>query len=231
MLILKYSRLALAVGWTVALAGCPNDDASSGGEGADVSGAMDGAAGSRLTGDPAVGGAKDAAGGNGDNGSRDGEAAADLAGVPDRGGADDPGSGSAAARRCDTDGDCRLVNDCCTCEAVSTRDREAYCGSQIACLVSACAQYGEIDGARCVARRCVLGFDCDTARITCKRLAPACPSGQVPRVLARGGDRCYGECVDAGQCLSVPSCKACGTEDVCVRSELKVSSTFHCIDR
>jgi hypothetical protein len=37
---------------------------------------------------------------------------------------------------------------------------------------------------------------CDTRALRCRRLAPTCPEGQVPRIV----DTCYGECVDIDSC-------------------------------
>jgi hypothetical protein len=71
-----------------------------------------------------------------------------------------------------------------------------------------------VDLARCSAGRWVLGFDCDPARVLCKRLPPICPPGEVPQVV----NGCFGECVDARQCLTVASCIVCAPPDTCVRA-------------
>ena len=89
--------------------------------------------------------------------------------------------------------------------------------------MSVCAQYPGVDRARCSAGRCVLGFECDPAKILCKRLPPVCPPGQVPQVVSG----CYGECVDARQCLTVASCAVCGPADVCVRGVAALPG-WHC---
>jgi hypothetical protein len=46
--------------------------------------------------------------------------------------------------------------------------------------------------------------DCDPKKIVCKRLAPVCEIGEVPRVEGS----CYGECVKIDQC-------ACGSAEQC----------------
>ena len=48
--------------------------------------------------------------------------------------------------------------------------------------------------------------DCDPLKITCKRAAPPCPAGQVPRIDDVGN--CYGDCVKIDRC-------ACSTAAQC----------------
>jgi hypothetical protein len=161
-----------------------------------------------------------------------GRTAADLAAGPadSAGGMEPPAAPPLAdaaaaegAAACASDDDCRLVSDCCSCTAIPRGEKAPFCDPKRSCVVSVCAQYQGLERARCAGGRCVLGFDCDPASIQCKRLAPLCPVGQVPRVM--GG--CYGECVDARQCLSVASCSACGAADACVPSS-GAASGLHC---
>jgi hypothetical protein len=136
----------------------------------------------------------------------------------------------AAPPQCARDADCQLVNDCCSCVAVPRMDRAPACDSRIACAQTFCMQFGGIDQPRCVAGRCVLGLDCDATVVACKRLAPTCPAGQVPRIVGGLGARCYGECVDARQCLSVPSCAGCAKDELCVRgTDANGATTQHCV--
>ena len=131
------------------------------------------------------------------------------------------GSGEA----CQKDSDCRLVDDCCTCAAIPAADKPPTCDPRNACVMSMCSQWGGgIDQPRCAAGRCILGFDCDASTVTCNRAPPACPAGQVPRVV--GG--CFGECVEARQCRSVASCAACGRGDLCVRY-VRAGAGVHCV--
>jgi hypothetical protein len=135
--------------------------------------------------------------------------------------------GPAAAAQCQKDSDCQLVNDCCTCAAIPKGEKVPACDPKTACLIPSCMQFGGVEQPRCAAGRCVLGFDCDTASVTCKRAAPVCPAGQVPRVVMQGVQRCFGECMDARQCLAVPSCASCARADLCVRTG--AATSLHCV--
>jgi hypothetical protein len=128
---------------------------------------------------------------------------------------------------CHSDDDCALVNDCCACAAISRGEKPAACDPKRTCVTTLCAQYQGIDHARCSAGRCVLGFDCDTTSLACKRLAPLCPPGQVPQVVGPPGGRCYGQCVDARQCVAVPACSSCRPTDLCVGAG---ATGLHCLD-
>jgi hypothetical protein len=139
-------------------------------------------------------------------------------------GLDATGDGGAT---CHSDDDCLLVSDCCACTAIPRGEKPATCDPKRVCVTTLCAQYQGIDHARCSAGRCVLGFDCDTTSIACKRLAPLCPLGQVPQVVGPPGGRCYGECVDARQCLAVPACSSCRPTDLCVGA---AAAGLHCLD-
>jgi len=130
---------------------------------------------------------------------------------------------------CTKDSDCLLVDDCCTCAAIVRGDRPPACDPRITCPMTTCAQFGGVDKARCMAGRCIVGLDCDTTRVTCRRLAPVCPAGEVPRVVMQGQDRCYGECVDARQCLSVPECARCARGDLCVGYAAAAQVRLHCV--
>jgi hypothetical protein len=134
---------------------------------------------------------------------------------------------SGATGTCATDDDCQLVNDCCSCEAIPRGENAPACDSKRSCVMPICAQYPGVDHARCSAGRCLLGFDCDPTMIACKRLPPVCPPGQTPQVVGQGGARCYGACVDARQCLTVPACGACRPTDECARPD--ASTALHCL--
>jgi hypothetical protein len=138
-----------------------------------------------------------------------------------------PATDAASAGACARDDDCQLINDCCSCEAIPRGENAPACDSKRVCLTSECTQYPGVDQARCSAGRCVLGFDCDPTMIACKRLPPVCPAGQTPQIIGQGGARCYGECVDARQCLTVPACAACRPTDLCARSDM--STALHCL--
>jgi hypothetical protein len=132
--------------------------------------------------------------------------------------------------QCQRDEDCQLVNDCCSCQAIGARESAPYCDPKMACVMPSCSQYGGLDHAKCMAGRCVLGFDCDASNVACKRLPPVCPAGQAPQIVGQGASRCYGECVDARQCLSVPSCSVCAAKDLCVKYILPMQvQAVHCV--
>jgi hypothetical protein len=128
---------------------------------------------------------------------------------------------------CQTDDDCQLVNDCCSCQAIPRGEKAPSCDPNRLCGTLICAQFPGVDRAHCSAGRCVLGFDCDPGMIACKRLPPVCPPGQIPQVVGQGDGRCYGECVDARQCLTVPACSACRPTDLCARPD--ASTALHCL--
>jgi hypothetical protein len=130
--------------------------------------------------------------------------------------------------QCQRDEDCQLVNDCCSCQAIGTRENAPYCDPKMACVMPSCSQYGGLDRATCKAGRCVLGFDCDASNVVCKRLPPVCPAGQAPQIVGQGASRCYGECVDSRQCSSVPNCSVCGVKDLCVKYSSSLQ-TLHCV--
>ena len=132
-----------------------------------------------------------------------------------------------APAACQADDDCQLVSDCCWCGAIRRGEKPPSCDPNRSCVMAVCAQYPDVNRARCAAGRCVLGFDCDTTMVSCKRLPPVCPAGQVPRVIGPAGGRCYGECVDANQCLSVPSCAACRPTDLCIQQP-STPAVLHC---
>ncbi len=138
-----------------------------------------------------------------------------------------------ASAQCHKDDDCFLVDDCCSCAALGRNEKAAApaCDPKIACLQTACMEFGSVARPRCEAGRCVLGLDCDTSTVTCRRAAPSCPAGQVPRVIAMAGGRCFGECVSARQCLFVPNCAGCAKDDLCVRTPDAARSVAHCVPR
>jgi hypothetical protein len=60
--------------------------------------------------------------------------------------------------------------------------------------------------------------DCDPKKIVCKRAAPECDAGEVPRVEGS----CYGDCVKVEQC-------ACGSADQCPQpNEYTCWAKQHC---
>jgi len=121
------------------------------------------------------------------------------------------GVGGVAARpeECEVDSDCKVAGDCCTCVAVpSDTDVPPVC--RAACEEDRCAQLGV--SAVCAAGRCIFDATCDESVVTCELARPECPPGE--QALVQGD--CWGDCVDARECLGVTSCDACTGDQVCV---------------
>jgi hypothetical protein len=136
--------------------------------------------------------------------------------------------GSPADPECTKTSDCRLDNDCCTCEAVPASSPPGV-SCALECLQSHCSALQlPADGLACAAGRCVAGFLCDDTHVTCKISVPMCAAGQVPGVTASG--TCYtGSCVPAAQCTTVAGCDACGPSAACVIYQTQLGNQYHCV--
>jgi hypothetical protein len=134
-------------------------------------------------------------------------------------------AGSPARPECTRAGDCKLLNDCCTCQAIAAGEFVPPC-PPIACLVSKCEeQQLPPDRVACIAGRCVAGFECDSSKVICKSLPPRCEPGFVPAVK----DGCYaGGCVPVTECLSVRSCSQCGPFP-CAIYATRPGPQYHCV--
>jgi len=140
-----------------------------------------------------------------------------------RGGAGGSGGG-APQPECTSAADCKLQNDCCTCEAIAPGEIIPPC--PIACLVSKCeAQQLPKDKVACIAGRCVAGFDCDSSKVTCKVLPPVCEAGLIPAVK---GDCYAGGCVPVTECTNVKSCADCG-KFPCADYATRLGPEAHCV--
>jgi hypothetical protein len=128
-----------------------------------------------------------------------------------------------AVAECSADEDCTLQNDCCTCQAVPVGVAQPACG--MACANPRCDEYGPDVAARCYRGFCVLDISCERWELTCSDPEPACAPGRVPAVV----DGCWGPCIDARECPSVPSCDYCAEGDVCLNNAL-LGTTIHCIE-
>ena len=137
------------------------------------------------------------------------------------------GSGASAGPgepECTKDLDCVLINDCCRCKAMAASAERPVCGD-VVCQVGSCeARQTGARTAICNLGRCVLDVSCDASKVTCERLPPQCPAGELPVV-----DRfCWaGGCVPASQCAGVTDCSQCGPELACVVAD-SLTDTFHC---
>jgi len=192
------------------------------------SGATGGSAGSGATGGSAGSGATGgSAGSAGAGGSAGSGATGGSAGSGATGGsAGSAGAGgSGASPECTKDADCTLWSDCCSCIGLSPGEKHPTpCPNT--CIQGACMAMG-VKNASCVAGRCVAGYDCDSAKVTCKVAVPVCPTGQVPRV--KGS--CYtGECVPADECSIVTGCGACNANGLsCALYVTQVGKQAHCV--
>ena len=125
---------------------------------------------------------------------------------------------------CVTDDDCELLSDCCACLSVP-KDKQVKLPPCLGapCFADMCTANG-IKKARCSAGQCVKGFDCSSP-VLCNALPPTCVAGKVPSVA--GG--CWGPCVPATECASVPNCESCPKTTACVVKS-SLSSTYHCVN-
>jgi hypothetical protein len=172
----------------------------------------------------AAGGGGIAGGGGGRGGTGGGSAGRGGAGG-DTGGR---GGAGAASPECTTASDCKLVDDCCSCQAIPVGDAAPPC--TLVCKQNQCAARQLPPGAvDCVAGKCVGGFACDATKVTCKAATPACPAGEVPTVNASG--TCYvGTCAPETECRTVSSCAVCsGTNEACVSYGAQLGAEYHCV--
>ena len=192
---------------------------------AGTTGGAAGAAGSGSSGTAGTGGG--IAGGGGATG---------MAGGAGRGGASGAAvgagmggaSGTAPGPECVTASDCKLFSDCCTCDAIPVGDTIPSCPA--ICKQNQCEALHLPPGAvDCVAGRCVAGFACDAAKVTCKIAVPSCQAGDVPSIDESGN--CYtGFCVPAAECTSVTSCASCiRTDQGCVSYATLGGNHNHCV--
>ena len=181
-------------------------------------GGRGGAAGGSSGGQSGAGGGKAGAGGAGGGKAGTGGAAGGKA-----------GAGGAPGPECAAASDCKLVADCCTCEAIPAGATAPACS--LVCIQSQCAArqlpQGEVD---CVAGKCVAGFRCDATPVTCRRAPPVCPAGEVPTIDDAG--TCYvGTCAPATECTTVTGCGLCtGAGQTCVQYDTQLGPQAHCVE-
>jgi len=118
---------------------------------------------------------------------------------------------------CETDEDCKLHDDCCSCYGIPVDQNDPICKSR--CDQTQCEQNG-IDQAVCVLGQCTTEkVDC-SSDVACDSLPPECPPGTLPGIK----EACWsGACVPAVSCDKVPDCKSCPDELLCVKNEAFVS--------
>lgn len=179
--------------WMMVLAACNDSDLSDDGD----SGSGAGSGGSAAIG--GVGGSSGAGGASGSGGTGDGGTI---------GGGGGAGGVPAELNECETDEDCRLAGDCCSCASIPKRASVPMCDA--ACAEDRCTQLGV--SAVCSQGRCVFDATCDGSRATCRRTPPECAPGTQAIVK----DGCWGDCVDVSDCPAVQSCDACRADQACV---------------
>ena len=168
----------------------------------------------------AGGGARSEAGAAGGGGQPGGAGSASGGAGESAGGA----SPEVTAAECDTDDDCQVVNDCCTCAAQPKSEQQVACPGL--CIQSACQARGLADAkAKCVGNRCVFDVSCNRAQVTCEAAVPTCPAGPLPSV----NGTCWGSCLPAHDCQEVTNCNDCSASQLCVRNELQLPST-RCVE-
>ena len=97
---------------------------------------------------------------------------------------------------CTSVADCKLVSDCCQmCLGVPTDEPVAVC--EIMCTPESGGCFSQdISEVQCRNGYCSSGVNCDLSGITCRRMQPECPDGQVTTFFFN----CYGDFVDLHQC-------------------------------
>jgi hypothetical protein len=198
---------------------------SGAGGGARDGGAGQGAAGASGAGQGGTAGAAGSAAGASVGAGGTGQGAGGATGGTggSRGGA---AGGTGVGPECTTANDCKLLSDCCTCEAVAPGEAVPTC-PPIACLVNQCEAHALLPNrVACVAGRCVAGFECDSSKVICKSLPPTCDAGFIPAVK----DGCYaGGCVPVTECISVRSCLDCKGRSTCAAYVERSGSVPHCV--
>jgi hypothetical protein len=138
-------------------------------------------------------------------------------------GGDTDNGGSPAA--CESDRDCVVVDDCCTCAAQHVDDDAPGC--PIDCVVGKCHEQN-IPDIRAVCRfgTCVFSkVACDPSQVVCLALPPECPDGFLPSV---EGSCWTGHCVPASACDVVPSCDHCEAHETCVELQTQLGPSHVC---
>jgi hypothetical protein len=193
--------------------------ASSGGSASAGTSASHGGSGGASSGGASSGGAS--SGGASSGGASAG--AAGASGAPFGGGGNAAG-GSPSFPQCQTDADCEIANDCCSCRALVKGTGRATC--PVDCDKNAC-EAGRIPPvAQCTLGRCTLSASCNAAESTCDSLPPKCPPGQTVTIAKAG---CWGACVDTTQCPMVTNCQVCADDELCVTFPNIGGTTYRCI--
>jgi hypothetical protein len=202
-------------------AGATGGTGATGGGGTGGSGLSGGSGGTGGSTGGSAGATGGSAGATGGTAGATGGAAGASGGAAGGGGT----AGAASAQpECADATDCKVVNDCCNCEAIPNGETPASCSKL--CIQDKCNELGSANKtAECIAGRCVMGFDCTTT-VICATAPPTCGPGTVPLIAAG----CYeGSCVPADECASVKSCADCTGSLACANYGGFVPKA-HCVE-
>ena len=106
---------------------------------------------------------------------------------------------------CESDADCAIAGDCCSCVAYNpSMSSPGNCGGN--CKQDRCSEWG-LESAACEAGVCVVkGKSCDQDEVLCDAPQPDCPKGSLPQV----DGACFtGKCLPVAACDWVPGCDHC----------------------
>jgi hypothetical protein len=118
------------------------------------------------------------------------------------------------------------VNDCCTCAGFPTGTTPPSCPMEN-CFVPICESLlFPAPKAKCVAGRCVAGFNCNPETVQCPMPQPSCPPGRTPSVV----NGCWAGCVPTIECGVVGSCEQCAAGEACVTLVGEGALGDHCVD-
>lgn len=146
-------------------------------------------------------------------------------------GASDSGSGGSTsdtgepAATCQQDGDCQLVDDCCTCDVIGQGDDPPKCDVP-ECFATTCSAEGLVPAsAACRLGQCHLGPLPCAGPVDCAQAPPDCAAGTLPSIV----NGCWGACVPARLCDEVPSCDGdpCGPGWFCVETQSGAPARCH----
>lgn len=149
-----------------------------------------------------------------------GSAGSGTSGGSGAGAGGDAGTGGTGATggECERDSDCKLLSDCCKCEAIPADQPLDLC--EAACGVTPCESAGA-QGVRCLVGRCELVKRCRAEAAPPCPDPPPCPAGTLPVAGPIAGSQCMGipwtgECSPVERCDWVPDCNACPDGTHCI---------------
>ncbi|RMG96012.1 MAG: hypothetical protein D6705_12395 [Deltaproteobacteria bacterium] len=216
-------RCALAC--AVAISACGGDDGASSGTGTS-SATASGSAGSSGT---SRGTGSQTAGTGTASGTSTTAGTSTTTTSSDTGTGTGPGTsgttGGGASPECMGNQDCKIHEDCCTCEVVPADETPADCESE--CTQTACAAIDYKGEAACIDGICRFPeTTCDPSGVVCGAPTPSCPSDALPEVQGQ----CWSfKCVPISACDWVPDCSYCNpASEVCVIEQTEFGPRHDC---